>query len=711
MKLFQTPLITNFRINPALLGKPKTLPFDMSVDKKDKILSLLLWGLNSYQPVFFALDYDELKSAAEKRHVDRIKGVKVDKKTILCVSVQRGEELREVLKFGRRIPLLMMVIDILNQEVPASRKWLFQLKNDMVDAIRRSVYEDKRIDDKLLDGSLFEFCLKNFEDPIDVIEFLDLAISARLKNKSIEEARDEAFVTMVCDMISVLKTNQIKTLLSLIIANNIPEIKELTTLSEEDIDKAINELQKKGMVHLRNKKPVLPIYLRLLGKPGLLALVMIQIERMVEDGFDEIDKVYSKIGKEIAPKEVIERSIANAETVRMVSYPFPEIEELDKFVLALKAPFIVEVSKVIENPNRIIEISNEVLFKTIEERIRGIALCVRALAYIKKGNLEESRRDIDDASKVNPEVSKFSARFYLSYGDLYRERAIYEDAIECYDTARKLADKLGEKLWTALAIIGIAEVHTELANYEEAEKLCREGLRIAEVLGEKGKRGVARAFILLGGIQYNIGDTRQAIEYYEQALSIDREMYGDRHPNVATGLSNIGLAWYARGESKKALEYLEQALGIDKEVYGDRHPAVATILNNIGLVWQTLGEPQKALECYKQALSMYTGVYGEKHPNVANTLNNIGSAWRALDEPKKALEYYKQALFIDKKVYGDRHPSVATYLGNIGEAWNALGDSQRAKEYFQQAYNIFRESYGDEHPSTKTVKRSLDSVT
>lgn len=231
MKLFQTPLITNFRINPALLGKPKTLPFDMSVDKKDKILSLLLWGLNSYQPVFFALDYDELKSAAEKRHVDRIKGVKVDKKTILCVSVQRGEELREVLKFGRRIPLLMMVIDILNQEVPASRKWLFQLKNDMVDAIRRSVYEDKRIDDKLLDGSLFEFCLKNFEDPIDVIEFLDLAISARLKNKSIEEARDEAFVTMVCDMISVLKTNQIKTLLSLIIANNIPEIKELTTLS------------------------------------------------------------------------------------------------------------------------------------------------------------------------------------------------------------------------------------------------------------------------------------------------------------------------------------------------------------------------------------------------------------------------------------------------------------------------------------------------
>jgi hypothetical protein len=52
----------------------------MPADKKEKIVSLLLWGLNAYQPVFFALDYDEVKRAAEKIHVNRIKGVKVDEK-------------------------------------------------------------------------------------------------------------------------------------------------------------------------------------------------------------------------------------------------------------------------------------------------------------------------------------------------------------------------------------------------------------------------------------------------------------------------------------------------------------------------------------------------------------------------------------------------------------------------------------------------------
>jgi tetratricopeptide (TPR) repeat protein len=331
---------------------------------------------------------------------------------------------------------------------------------------------------------------------------------------------------------------------------------------------------------------------------------------------------------------MFERPVPVPESISVVSYPFPEIEELDKFVLALKAPFIENVSKVIENPNRMIEISNEVLFETIEERIRGIALCVRALAYIKKGNLEDSRRDIGDASKANQEVSNSSARFYLSYGDLYRERANYEDAIECYDTARKLADKSGEKLWIALAIIGIAEVHTEQANYEEAEKLCREGLKIADELGNKGKKGVVRAIDLLGNIQHDIGNVQQALGYYEQALSIDKEVYGERHPNVARTLNNIGSAWYALGELKKALRYYEQALDIDKEVYGERHPNVATRLNNIGEAWRAQGEPKKALGYYERALSIERAVY----------IDRQGSVWRETSERGNNAQHHRHGM-------------------------------------------------------------------
>ncbi|MHC1600693.1 MAG: tetratricopeptide repeat protein [Candidatus Methanospirareceae archaeon] len=712
MKVFQTPLLRNFQVNPAFLEKPQTLPLDMSEDKKEKILSLLLWGLNAYHPDFLALDYKEIEGAAGNRHVERIKGIKVDKSTLLSISVRSDAELISTLKAGRRIPSLMLVIDILDPEVSASRRWLFQLKNAAVDAIRKTIYEDKRIDETLLDGDAFDFALKNFEDPIDTIEFLDRVISARSENKEMEEAIDEAFIAMASDKISILKANQVKTLLSLVVTDSVPDIQRLTTLSEEETCEAIEDLQMQGLVHRRGETPVLPLYLKNLKKPGLLIGVMERMAGKMERGrFDEVGEFYFRILKEIKPNgEMIEQPVMRAETMRAISYPFSEMEDLDALVISLKAPFMGEVAKEIENSDRLIEIGDGVLFETIDDPIRGIALSVRALAYLKKGSLEESRKDIDAAYKSNPEVLNLLVPFYLSYGNLYRERAKYKESVECYDRALKSAEESRDKLGTSHALIGIAEVRLDRAKYQEAEELVKDGLKIAEGLGESGRSVVARALNLLGNIQHAGGNVRQAIEYHEQALSVDTEVYGERHPAVARDLNNIGTAWGDLGEPRKAIEYFEQALSIVKVVYGEKHPYMATTLNNIGSAWGDLGEPRKAIEYFEQALSINRRVYGERHPAVATRLNNIGLAWGRLGDPRKAIKYYEQALSIDTEVYGERHPDVAIDLNNIGMAWHAIGDSRRASTCLQQAYSIFREFYGDEHPSTRKAKKSLDAL-
>ena len=705
MKVFQTPLLRNFQINPAFLEKPQTLPFDMPADKKEKILNLLLWGLNAYHPDFLSVDYKDIESAPGNRHVEQIKGVTVDKNTLLSVSVRSEKELRSALKAGRRIPSLMIVIDILDPEVSVSRRWLFQLKNAAVDAIRKTIYEDKRIDETLLDGGAFDFALKNFEDPIDTIEFLDLVISARSEDTEMEEAIDEAFIAMVSDKISILKANQAKTLLSLVVTDHIPDIRRLTSLPEDAIGKAIGELQTRGLVHRRGETTVLPRYLKNLKKPGLLIGVVERMAgKMERERFGEIDEFYFRILKEIKTKE----ETIGQPVMRAISYPFPEIDELDTLVLSFKAPFMEEVAEEIKNSDRLIEIGNEVLVKTIDDRIRGIALSVRALAYMKKGCLEESRRDIDAAYNINTEVLNLLIPFYLSYGNLYRERGKYKEAVECYDRALKLAEESGDELGTSQALIGTAEVHLEQADHKEAEDLVRDGMKIAEGLGESGKSAVAQALNLLGAIQQTIGDASSAIEYYEQALSINRVVYGGRHPDVAVYLNNIGSAWDDLGEHKKAIGYYEQALSIDTEVYGERHPAVATYLNNIGLAWHVLGEHEKAMKYYEQALSIRKDVYGDRHPDVATTLNNIGEVWGDLGKHKKAIEHYEQALTIDRDVYGDRHPAVARDISNIGMAWHVLGDLRRANASLQQAYSIFQEFYGDENPRTRTAKELLD---
>ena len=60
-----------------------------------------------------------------------------------------------------------------------------------------------------------------------------------------------------------------------------------------------------------------------------------------------------------------------------------------------------------------------------------------------------------------------------------------------------------------------------------------------------------------------------------------------------------GIAYSDLGEPRKAIEFYEQALAIAREI-GDRRGEGAD-LGNLGNAYSDLGEPRKAIEFYEQA--------------------------------------------------------------------------------------------------------------
>jgi tetratricopeptide (TPR) repeat protein len=299
------------------------------------------------------------------------------------------------------------------------------------------------------------------------------------------------------------------------------------------------------------------------------------------------------------------------------------------------------------------------------------------------------------------------------FSNLQEEEKIscHEGAVNYYSDCKSLSQQYDPLIAIELIFHALHCGMDETALKEGGELLpyLREILAYREALSEgenilfyikyfKKDEFSSKFFFEFGGILYDTGKPKKALKYYKQALSIRREVYGERHLDVATTLSNIGLAWNMLKESKKAIKYYEQALSIVKEVYGERHPRVATILNNIGGAWHDLGDMEKAIHYYKQALLIDREVYGERHPRIATTLNNIGLSLNSLGKSEEAIEYYEQALSITREVYGERHPRIATTLNNIGLSLNSLGKSEEAIEYYEQALSITREVYGERHP-------------
>jgi tetratricopeptide (TPR) repeat protein len=76
----------------------------------------------------------------------------------------------------------------------------------------------------------------------------------------------------------------------------------------------------------------------------------------------------------------------------------------------------------------------------------------------------------------------------------------------------------------------------------------------------------------VAGLLRELGETKAAQLHVEAALQIDRQAFGDAHPQVVADLNNLAILERESGELDAARGHFEQALAIAQGVFGDDHP-------------------------------------------------------------------------------------------------------------------------------------------
>ena len=189
------------------------------------------------------------------------------------------------------------------------------------------------------------------------------------------------------------------------------------------------------------------------------------------------------------------------------------------------------------------------------------------------------------------------------------------------------------------------KVDLESSDFLQVRKMIEaETIFLQKARGIADREAEKNALSALALAYSRLGQTRKAIQYFQEQLNISREF--ENFEEVCGLLANLGDAYAVSGNIDRAKNYYEEqrVLAESKGL----HAYVGTSYNGIGFVLVKQGKIEHAIDCYFKALESYREL--EDDDKQLELLVGIGLNYRKLEQWEKAIECLEQALAIAKYI-------------------------------------------------------------
>ncbi|MBL8208150.1 MAG: tetratricopeptide repeat protein [Blastocatellia bacterium] len=257
-----------------------------------------------------------------------------------------------------------------------------------------------------------------------------------------------------------------------------------------------------------------------------------------------------------------------------------------------------------------------------------------------------------------------------------------EQVIEKMQQARSLLGEMGEPGWTAYSFDLTGTAYAALSQYAKAIDYFEQALALNREVKDRASEGIT--LFNLGNSNLKLYRYEKTLTSYEQALAIFREVKDRVSEGIA--LYQMGDVQRALNRNEQALTSYEQARAIYREM--KNHVQEVNALNNLGIVSINLGRYQKAIEYAEQALAVAREAKNRAYEGYM--LLNLGNNTMFLNRFDKAIEYYEQGLLIFREM--KERVGEGRAFTRLGIAYRVLGRYEKALEYSEQTLPISRET-------------------
>lgn len=386
-------------------------------------------------------------------------------------------------------------------------------------------------------------------------------------------------------------------------------------------------------------------------------------------------------------------------------------------VAATAAAFVAMISLVVFFTARLAAARNEALAEAARtHRIQQFMLnlfhggdaSVGPAADLRVATLLD--RGVQEASALGSEPA-VQAELYLTLGDVYRKLGNFERAGQMIESSLEQRRKLfgGDHRAVAESMVALGVLRVEQARLEDAEQLVRNGLAMFRRNLPDDRPEVANALASLGKVLQERGAYGEAIRAYEEAVR-RHSLVVEPTPELAESLSELANSYFYAGNYAKSVELNQQALEMDRRIFGDRHPRVGDTLISLGAAQYQWGKPDESEKYARQGAEIIEAWYGPDHYRTASALTVLARAIVNQERYDEGAELLRRSLAIQERVHGPRHRMVASALNELGIVALSRGNLDEAETCYRRMVDIYREIYNDRHYLIAIALSNLSNI-
>lgn len=333
--------------------------------------------------------------------------------------------------------------------------------------------------------------------------------------------------------------------------------------------------------------------------------------------------------------------------------------------------------------------------------------------YLMMGNHSKAIEFCNDAlifmEKNFNESHPYLKQCYVSLGNLNFLQGFYDKAVNNFEFALNINKKIFPADHESFIDLNydLATVYSKtdsnplqyLKYFEEAYELFQKNSYIHKTLKEK-KEQFSLIHSSIGRVYYTMGKYDKAVEFFQKALNLDKELFPDNdNLRLAELYLSLGTSFNCLSNYESALKNCQESLKIAEKLLPETDEKIIEILFDLGDICNNLKKLEEGVGYYEKIIKIY-----EKNKKLSNeskifevflALGNLHMSLGNIDQALKALLLAQQKY---KNLYkGDYNdPVILNILNSIAVVYTNSNNLEKAIKTYSESLEISKKHFNKE---------------